>query len=259
MRWVLTPFIAIFAVAMPLLIDEWTPARIALMAVMEFMCVAVLAGFWLPPRFGQWAFRGFAGAVFLCYAAYFIHEWFFTNEPFRISERKSAASPRNALLGFIIIGLPCLWYAVMGRLTKEPSREEEAAERQEYEKRILEPDWEFYERHLQRPVPTALRELYADRALVTAGGLKYDKRGWINTFHPLREEGLLDTRDEMGTDIVAFATSECGDPIYLRPGASEADTVYITYHDGGETEVFAESVAAMLETLRKTNRDIKNA
>lgn len=42
--------------------------------------------------------------------------------------------------------------------------------------------------------------------------------------------------------------------IYLRPGSGEADTVYITYHDGGDTEVFAESVAAMVEKLRNANR-----
>jgi hypothetical protein len=40
----------------------------------------------------------------------------------------------------------------------------------------------------------------------------------------------------------------------LRPGGGEADTVYITHHDGGDTEVFAESVAAMVEKLRNANR-----
>jgi hypothetical protein len=40
----------------------------------------------------------------------------------------------------------------------------------------------------------------------------------------------------------------------LRPGGSEADTVYITHHDGSDTEAFAESIAAMVERLKHENR-----
>jgi hypothetical protein len=102
---------------MPLLIANWSASRIAVMVGIELMCLALLAGFWLPSRIGQWAFRGVAGLISLAYAAYFIHEFFFTNAPFRISGRRSEASPFNALLGFIVIGLPCLVYAVLGRFT----------------------------------------------------------------------------------------------------------------------------------------------
>lgn len=37
--------------------------------------------------------------------------------------------------------------------------EQEAAERKALEERLLSPDWAFYERHLQRLAPAALREL----------------------------------------------------------------------------------------------------
>ena len=47
-RWTLTPFVLIFAIFMPLALDGWTPTRVALMVGMELMCVALLAGFWLP-------------------------------------------------------------------------------------------------------------------------------------------------------------------------------------------------------------------
>ena len=130
-----------------------------------------------------------------------------------------------------------------------------AAERTELEAQILRPDWVFYERHLQRPAPVALRELYADRDLVTDGGLKYGKRDALSTFNPLAESELIDTRELLGFDIIAFATSDCGDPIYPRPGAAEPDTDFITYHDTNETKLFAESVAVMLETLRQSNRE----
>ena len=41
------------------------------------------------------------------------------------------------------------------------------------------------------------------------------------------------------------------DAVYLRPGATEADTVYVAYHDGGDPEVFAESIGHMLVVLRQ--------
>ncbi len=132
--------------------------------------------------------------------------------------------------------------------------EKVASDRRAYEERILHPDWEFYERHLERPVPPALRDLYADRALVIMQGLDYSDDERISTFGALDEQGLLDTRPWLGFEAVAIATSDIGDPIYLRPGASEADTLYITHHDGGDTEVFAESVGSMLESLRHANR-----
>jgi len=258
-RWALSPFVLLFAVVMPLMVDEWTLGRALVTGGMELMCFCLLAGFWLPARIGFWAFRILAGMVALAYAAYLVDQFCFSNKPFAVTGRRSDATPFNALLGFLIIGLPSFWFALKGRFTlrAEPSAEQLAAERQAFEERLLRPDWEFYERHLQRPAPAALRELYADRALITRGGLDYSKAGGVSTFNPLGEEGLLDTRELIGSDIVPFATSDCGDPIYLRPGASESDKVYIAYHDDpGNIQVFAESVAEMIEQLRRENGEI---
>jgi hypothetical protein len=257
-KWLLTPVVLLFAAVMPLAIETWTLPRVALMAGMELMCLALLAGFWLPRRIGQWAFRALTGLVFLAYAGYLVHEFFFTHAHFRISGMRGKASPSGALFGFVIIGLPSLWYAMFGRFTLRPPvpPEELAAARRAHEERILRPDWEFYERHLQRPAPAALRELYANRELVTALSLAYSDDDGISTFEPLDEQGLLDARDQAGFDVVPFATSDCGDPIYLKPGRSEADTVFITYHDGGDTKTFAESVAGMLKELRSANRRV---
>ena len=159
----------------------------------------------------------------------------------------------------LFIGLPLLILWLRDRVSRARGRrrnppEKLTVDRWAYDERILRPDWAFYERHLERPAPRALRELYADRALVTAQGLEYTDSDHISTFEALDEQGLLDTRSWLGFDAVAIATSDFGDPIYLRPGASETDTVYITHHDGGDTEVFAESVAAMVERLRQANR-----
>ncbi|MEI6077796.1 MAG: hypothetical protein WCS94_19595 [Verrucomicrobiota bacterium] len=125
-RWTLSTCILIFAVVLPLLVESWTPARLFFMTGVELMCLTLLAGFWLPSRYGHWAFRGLAGLVFLAYAAYLVYEFFFTDKPFRIAWRRSEDSPFNALLGFIIVGLPSLWYSLFGRFTLRPTPPESA-------------------------------------------------------------------------------------------------------------------------------------
>lgn len=126
--WTLSPLVLIFAIFMPLLIDGWTPLRVVLAVGMELMCAALLAGFWLPAGIGHWAFRILAGLIFLAYAAYVVYELFFTNTSFMISGRCSAASPFNALLGFLLIGLPSLWYSALGRFTLRQPPESEINE-----------------------------------------------------------------------------------------------------------------------------------
>ena len=84
-----------------------------------------------------------------------------------------------------------------------------AADRRTHEERILHPDWDFYERHLQRPAPPALRALYADRTLVTTRGLDFvNDEGFedtISTFEPLDEQGLVETRPWLGFDVIAIS------------------------------------------------------
>jgi hypothetical protein len=116
-RWTLTPAVFLFAVLMPFLIPSWTPTTVAITVGIEIMCLALIAGFWLPARLGRWALRVLAGLVFLAYFIYLIYEFLFSEAPFKIFEARGKASPRNALLGFIVIGLPCLWYSLFGRFT----------------------------------------------------------------------------------------------------------------------------------------------
>jgi hypothetical protein len=147
----------------------------------------------------------------------------------------------------VYIGLPLaiLWTRdrVSGALWRRRNPPEKLeAERRAYEQRVLHPDWGFYERHLQRPVPAALREIFVDPRVVTSTDVACGDHV-IGSFSPIDEKGLRDTREWIGDDVVAFATTSFGDPIYLRPGPSEPDVVYVTYHDGGDTEVLAASVA----------------
>lgn len=210
--------------------------------------------FLLLALFGfYWAVRALCGLIFLAYFAYLASEFAFSGKTFSLQGSRGDASPRNALLGLIVIGLPSLWFAVLGRFSLRPpsTPEELAAAQKKYEEQLLNPDWGFYERHLKRPVPTALRQLYADRQLITMQDIHADAGGDypINEFMPIDEENVTEL-GETNLEIFAIAINECGDPIYLRSGASEPDKVYVTYHDGGETEVLAESVEAFVEKLK---------
>ena len=157
------------------------------------------------------------------------------------------------VLVLLFIGLPVSLLRIIDRKRTRTARHptaSEVAERETYERRILAPDWVSVERHLRRPPSHALRDLYADRSVITRRNLEYgDDR--ISTFEPLDDEAMVETSQSLEFDAVVIATTDFGDPVYLRPGATEADTVHVTYHDGGDTEVFAESIEQMLVVLRQ--------
>lgn len=115
-RWMLSPFVICFALAMPWLIPNWTPAGVMAMIFIESMCIALLAGFWLPARFGRWAYRALAGSVFFLYGACLIYELFVNPKPVKFGG-PGRRSQFESLCGFIIIGLPCLWYLLLGRFS----------------------------------------------------------------------------------------------------------------------------------------------
>jgi hypothetical protein len=258
MRWVLSPFVLLFAIFMPLALDDWTPIKVVIMAGMELMCLSLLAGFWLPARIGHWGFRLLAGLVFLAYAAYLVDELRLMDGTRSFSGRRSQASPLNAFLGLVIIGLPALWYAWRGYFGTSPEQLE--AERKLAEAELLQPDWQFYEEHLQRPAPQALRDLYADQSLITAEDLAYPDAENLGGFFALRMDRLMDMREELGVAIVPIAWSESGELVFLRPGAEEADKVYLTNQENAkDIKVLAESVAVMLERLRSANADVLSA
>jgi hypothetical protein len=137
---------------------------------------------------------------------------------------------------------------VMWRWRNPP--EKLAAEQRAHEARITNPDWAFYERHLQRPAPASLRELYSDQRLLLSCGIDFDESHRISSFQPLDPAGLVETRDLLGFDVVPFADSE-GDLIYLRPGPTEKNAVYIPYHDGSDTEELAADVSIFEGKVRQ--------
>jgi hypothetical protein len=114
-RLALSPPIALFAVVMPLVIPRWSPAAVMVVFAMDMGCVALLIGFWAPPRISHSAFRVLAGLVFLCSAFYLIDELVSGGSWFRSSKSSADPSPMNAYRAFAAFGFPSLWYAVFGR------------------------------------------------------------------------------------------------------------------------------------------------
>lgn len=127
-RWSLSPFLLLSMASMPFLVDGWTPLRVAFIAGMELLCLALLAGFWLSSRWAVLSFRIFAAMIFLAYAAYLCAMLLSDGSIIAdFQSRRSEPSAKNAVLGFFVIGLPCLWFAVFGRF-RAKSRSESVAE-----------------------------------------------------------------------------------------------------------------------------------
>jgi hypothetical protein len=139
--WILAPILLIFVLGMAsvfLLTDDTfavTPFSIVLFVTMIVTALLLLLGLYDPVRF-HWALRCVTGVVFLAYVSYVVYEFAFTEEPLTLPRDRSEASPINALLGFLIIGLPSLWYTLTGSFTgsgrKDMDPTEEAANDDRY-------------------------------------------------------------------------------------------------------------------------------
>ena len=116
MRWTLVPVLVAFAIWLPLGRGEWNTTRVGVVSALCLLYASTL----LWPQRAAWAARATAAGVFLCFVAYLLHEWLFTDEPFRPDERRSDSTPGNALKGLIVIGLPALLFAVRRRRRAGP-------------------------------------------------------------------------------------------------------------------------------------------
>ena len=261
-RWSLTPFLMLTALLMPLASQKTETSGMLILIGLEVVLVALLAGLWLPATLGRWCFRLVTAVVFSACLAFMIAGFYISRQSSTTRRRVDKESPYKGVPAFVFIGLPCLWYTLKGRfsLCPEVSQEElvaeQAAKRQAVEASLLQPDWSFYEHHLQRSAPADLRALYADEKLITSMLLNYSDECSINTFESLNESSLYEGAEDTAPPVVVFATTDFGDPIYLKPGPTESDAVYVTYHDGGDTEVLADSVAGFVDRLKQANKTI---
>jgi hypothetical protein len=66
-----------------------------------------------------WAARVVTGIIALCYVLYFVETFFFEKQALAPPQKRSEATPWNAIMGFIVIGLPCIWFTIRGRFRSE--------------------------------------------------------------------------------------------------------------------------------------------
>jgi len=97
------------------MLSDWTPVRVVLAAAWSAGCLAAIFALYDARRF-PWAARTVTAVIFLAYLGYLIDQVVFSDKPLAPT-RRSEASPWNSILGFIIIGLPALWYTVLGRFS----------------------------------------------------------------------------------------------------------------------------------------------
>lgn len=122
-RWTISPFLFLTMVILPLTIQSPTPQGILVLAGLEFIGLFLLLGLWTRGAIQIIAFRVVTGFVVIAYLAYLIYEIFISGTPLTIDGARSEASPKNSLIGFVLIGLPCLWFTLFGRFTLSPERD----------------------------------------------------------------------------------------------------------------------------------------
>lgn len=126
--WLLTPVLLLFIVLTALFHPQWSMESLTIIGGLDALAVFMILALYNPKRF-HWAGRAATSLVFLAFLVYFIdeiasgHSWHFGP--------RSESSPLNALMGLLLIGVPCLRYALVGRFggKKQLGTEEATAHR----------------------------------------------------------------------------------------------------------------------------------
>jgi hypothetical protein len=123
MRWVLSPFLLLFAAVffIPLLesIEEHRQAGVITTSLVILLCVAGFLALWGVPFVG----RIVTGIIAFGYGWYVVDQCIINfSGSWGWGGPKSGTTPINSILGFIVFGLPCLIYTIFGRFTvrREP-------------------------------------------------------------------------------------------------------------------------------------------
>ncbi len=118
---------------------------------------------------------------------------------------------------------------------------------------LLHPDWAFYAEHLGRPIPEALKKIYADPRQVQASpdlrGMKSEEESI--EFEPLHRDYCVPAEEsDLPYDIVPVATADDQNWIFLKPGKDETNQVLMADPEEPENIVIlADSVETFLALL----------
>ncbi len=83
---------------------------VALVAVIDAIALLLAVGLYNPQR-NEWALRMITGLVFTAYVAYLVVE-VRSGRPLLLTGSKREESLRNALLGLLLIGWPCIKFTL---------------------------------------------------------------------------------------------------------------------------------------------------
>jgi len=114
--WALVPFIVIFLIVTPLLVDKWTSNITAMLVGFWIVGVSLILGLYNPVRF-RWALRVVSALIFLLYVAYSFSALQESHWKLKKPHSRGEANPVNALTGLVVVGGPALIYALLGRFT----------------------------------------------------------------------------------------------------------------------------------------------
>ncbi len=127
MRWVLSPFLLLFAAVFCIPLKESLDvADLVPVVVTSLLIVLCLAGFmalWGVPFVGRIA----SGIIAIAFGWYLVDQCVINfNGDWGFDKKRSEATPFNSICGFIVFGVPCLIYTIFGRFTlrKEPDFDE---------------------------------------------------------------------------------------------------------------------------------------
>jgi hypothetical protein len=114
--WVLAPIMLATAIGLPFAASPPTWQGVVVLYVFCGALLFATIGLARPRRF-QWALKIVAGAIVLGYAAYVVDElvgWLH-GKPAGLGSRRSSSNVINALLGFLVFGVPSIYFILRGR------------------------------------------------------------------------------------------------------------------------------------------------
>ena len=130
---------------------------------------------------------------------------------------------------------------------------------EEYNRRLLNPDFAALERHFECTIPAAIRKLYEDSELILRRGFlirsPHTPEGMeefdIAFFVPADVEGAKSWWAAEDRKFI-FADTGFGDPYYVELSLTQPNPlpIYVLYHDGGDTFKVADSLEEFIGLCR---------
>ncbi len=110
--WTLAPVLILGAAVFSVSVDYSSPTRVALVIFLDSLAVLLALGLY-SPRGNEWGLRLVTGLVFVGYVDYLVEE-IREGKPLYLTGGRGEESLRNAILGLILIGWPCIKFTLLG-------------------------------------------------------------------------------------------------------------------------------------------------